>query len=85
LTVFYFGIVFDFFVYLLNKIRLMAQNYFYNAVLLFFLFSMSLSAQDTKQQTKLQDTSLIEGLNLYPNPVSNGKVYVSTKMILIKK
>jgi hypothetical protein len=56
----------------------MAQNYFYNAVLLFF-FSMSLSAQDTKQQTKLQDTSLIEGLNLYPNPVSNGKVYVSTK------
>jgi hypothetical protein len=40
---------------------------------------MSLSAQDTKQQTKLQDTSVIEGLNLYPNPVSNGKVYVSTK------
>jgi hypothetical protein len=63
----------------------MAKNYFYSAVLLFFLFSMSLSAQDTKQQTKLQDTSLIEGLNLYPNPVSNGKVYVSTKMILIKK
>jgi hypothetical protein len=57
----------------------MAQNYFYNALLMFFLFSMSLSAQDTKQQTKLQDTSLIEGLNLYPNPVSNGKVYVSTK------
>jgi hypothetical protein len=57
----------------------MAQNYFYNAILLFFLFSVSLSAQDTKQQTKLQDTSLIEGLNLYPNPVSNGKVYVSTK------
>jgi hypothetical protein len=62
----------------------MAKNYFYNAVLLFFL-SMSLSAQDTKQQTKLQDTSVIEGLNLYPNPVSNGKVYVSTKMILIKR
>jgi hypothetical protein len=57
----------------------MAQNYFYSAVLLFFLFSMSLSAQDTKQQTKLQDTAVIEGLNLYPNPVSNGKVYVSTK------
>jgi hypothetical protein len=75
--VFYFSI-FDFFVYLLNKIKLMAKNYFYSAVL-FFLFSMSLSAQDTKQQTKLQDTSLIEGLNLYPNPVTNGKVYVSTK------
>jgi hypothetical protein len=60
----------------------MAKNYFYNAVLLFFLFSMSLSAQDTKQRNCR--TSLIEGLNLYPNPVSNGKVYVSTKMILIK-
>jgi hypothetical protein len=57
----------------------MAKNYFYSAVLLFFLFSMSLSAQDTKQQTELQDTAVIEGLNLYPNPVTNGKVYVSTK------
>jgi hypothetical protein len=57
----------------------MAKNYFYSALLLFFLFSMSLSAQDTKQQTKLQDSAVIEGLNLYPNPVSNGRVYVSTK------
>jgi hypothetical protein len=73
----------DFFVYLLNKIKLMAKITF--IVHPVFLFSMSLSAQDTKQQTKLQDTSVIEGLNLYPNPVSNGKVYVSTKMILIKK
>jgi hypothetical protein len=57
----------------------MAQNYFYNAVLLFFLFSMSLSAQDTKQQTA--GTSLIEGLNLYPNP----SICFHKKMILIKK
>jgi hypothetical protein len=40
---------------------------------------VSLSAQDTKQQPKLQETSVIEGLNLYPNPVSDGKVYISTK------
>jgi hypothetical protein len=39
---------------------------------------MSLSAQDTKQQTKLQDTAVIEGL-LVSQPRSNGKVYVSTK------
>jgi hypothetical protein len=57
----------------------MAKNYFYSAILLVFFFSMSLSAQDTKQQPKLQETSVIEGLNMYPNPVSNGKVYISTK------
>jgi len=57
----------------------MAKNYFYIAILLVFFFSVSLSAQDTKQQPKLQETSVIEGLNLYPNPVTNGKVYISTK------
>jgi hypothetical protein len=46
---------------------------------------MSLSAQDAKQLTKLQETSVIEGLNLYPNPVSNGKVYISTKNDAIKE
>ncbi|WP_050979833.1 T9SS type A sorting domain-containing protein [Flavobacterium sp. ACAM 123] len=40
---------------------------------------MGISAQDTKQQPRLQETSVIEGLNLYPNPVSSGKVYISTK------
>jgi hypothetical protein len=57
----------------------MAKNYFYSAILLVFFFSMGLSAQDIKQQPRLQETSVIEGLNLYPNPVSNGKVYISTK------
>ncbi|MFT5713559.1 MAG: hypothetical protein ACJA0Q_001900 [Saprospiraceae bacterium] len=57
----------------------MTKNYFYSALLLVFFFSLNLSAQDVKQQPKLQETSVIEGLNLYPNPVSNGKVYISTK------
>ncbi len=57
----------------------MAKNYFYSVILLVFFFSLSLSAQDMKQQPKLQETSVIEGLNLYPNPVSNGKIYISTK------
>jgi adenylate kinase family enzyme len=57
----------------------MAKNYFYITILLVFFFSMSLSAQETKQQTKLQESSVIEGLNLYPNPVTNGKVNISTK------
>jgi len=40
---------------------------------------MGLSAQEAKQQPKLQEAASIEGLNLYPNPVSNGKVYISSK------
>ena len=58
---------------------MMAKNYFYITLLLVFSFVMSVSAQETKQQSKLQETTNIEGLNLYPNPVSNGKVYITSK------
>lgn len=58
---------------------MMAKNYFYITILLVFFFSLSSSAQEAKQQSKLQETNAIEGLNLYPNPVSNGKVYITSK------
>jgi hypothetical protein len=83
--VFFWYNVWIFFVYLLINIKLMKQNYFYSAILLVFFFSLSTNAQDAKQQPKLQETSIIEGLNLYPNPVSNGKVYISTKNDLEKE
>lgn len=35
-------------------------------------------AQETKAQSKNQDL-LIEGLSFYPNPVSNGKIYLTSK------
>lgn len=57
----------------------MAKNYFYSVLLLVFLLTLSSNAQDTKQLPKTQQATTIEGLNLYPNPVSNGKVYISTK------
>ena len=63
----------------------MAKNYFYIITLLVFFFTVSLSAQDIKQQPKLQETATIEGLNLYPNPVSNGKVYITSKNDLDKE
>jgi hypothetical protein len=63
----------------------MKKNYFYTIILLVFFFSLSLSAQETKQQQKLQETTTIEGLNLYPNPVSNGKVYISSRNDLDKE
>ena len=57
----------------------MAKNYFYIITVLVLLFSLSVTAQETKQQPRAQETATIEGLSLYPNPVSNGKVYISTK------
>lgn len=63
----------------------MTKNYFYIATLLVFFFTLGLSAQETKQQSKLQEATSIEGLNLYPNPVSNGKVYITSKNDLDKE
>ena len=62
----------------------MAKNYLYSILLLIFFFSVSVSAQDMKQQSKSQETSVIEGLSLFPNPVSNGKVYITSKNDLDK-
>lgn len=60
----------------------MTKNYFYIIILLFCFFSLSSNAQESKQ-SKSQDTS-IDGLSLYPNPVSNGKVYITSKSGLDK-
>ena len=63
----------------------MTKNYFYSTLLVLFFCSVSVSAQETKQQFRLQESTSIEGLNLYPNPVSNGKVYITTKNDLDKE
>ncbi|KLT68091.1 T9SS type A sorting domain-containing protein [Flavobacterium sp. ABG] len=64
----------------------MAKNYFYIIILLAFFFTVSSSAQDSKQTSKPQDGSAtIEGLSLYPNPVTNGKVYITSKNDLEKE
>ncbi|MNE42876.1 hypothetical protein D3C80_1370260 [compost metagenome] len=63
----------------------MTKNYSYITILLVFFFSLSLSAQEVKPQPKLQETTSIEGLSLYPNPVSNGKVYITSKNDLDKE
>ncbi|TDD99876.1 T9SS type A sorting domain-containing protein [Flavobacterium cellulosilyticum] len=57
----------------------MAKKYFYITILLAFFFTLSGSAQESKQQSKIQESTSIEGLNLYPNPASNGKVYITSK------
>ena len=67
------------------QIHAMAKNYFYITFILAFFFSVSVSAQDSKQLPKPQDNTTIEGLSLYPNPVINGKVYISSKNDLEKE
>ena len=50
----------------------MAKKYFYTLLLTAFFGSMGIYAQDSKAST-------IEGLSLYPNPVTGGRVSISTK------
>ncbi|WP_366518003.1 T9SS type A sorting domain-containing protein, partial [uncultured Flavobacterium sp.] len=59
---------------------------FYTILLAVFLVSLTASAQENKPQqpNKTQETT-IEGLSFYPNPVSNGKVYITSKSSLAKE
>jgi hypothetical protein len=56
----------------------MVKNYFYITLLAAIFFTTNILAQDNKQPKTLENAS-IEGLSLYPNPVSTGKVYVTSK------
>jgi len=59
----------------------MKKSYLYIASFLFCLFSLTVAAQD--KQGKVQDNG-IDGLSFYPNPVSNGKIYITSKSSLDK-
>ncbi len=62
----------------------MTKNYSHIIILFFaLLFSVPFLAQEIQSQSKNQDT-MIEGLNFYPNPVSNGKIYITSKLGLEK-
>ncbi len=54
----------------------MDRNYF-SSTLFFLLFSLVSFAQDGKQQG--------ETLGFYPNPVSNGKIYITSRTSLDKE
>jgi hypothetical protein len=60
----------------------MAKKYFYTIILLFCFLGENALAQENKP--KPQETT-IEGLSFYPNPVSNGKVYITSKSTLDKE
>lgn len=58
----------------------MPKNYFYILLIALSLFSGAAMAQESKQPQ-----ASIDGLNFYPNPVSNGKIYITTKSSLEKE
>lgn len=58
----------------------MTQKYFYLLMLTVFL-AFGTHAQEPKSKTSVA----IEDLNLYPNPVSNGKIYITSKNVSSKE
>ena len=61
--------------YLQQPNVLMTKNYLYIILLFCFLSSASMLGQEGKPASRAN----IEGLTFYPNPVSNGKIYISSK------
>ena len=58
---------------------IMAKKYFYIIALLSLFATANGFAQDTKPQSKPSEETTIEGLSFYPNPVSGGKIYITSK------
>lgn len=63
----------------------MKKIYYHITLLMILFFALTGSAQESKQQSRIQESTSIEGLSLYPNPVSSGKVYITTKNDLDKE
>jgi len=75
---------FEFIFYTFTKSNIhMVKNYSILFILLFMFSSLTSSAQDIKQPRPQETT--IEGLSFYPNPVSNGKLYITSKLSLDKE
>lgn len=58
----------------------MLKNYFYTLLVLFCLASGGAYAQESKQPAPAT-----ESLSFYPNPVNNGKIYITSKTTLEKE
>ena len=57
----------------------MPKNYFYIALLFLMFSTTSVVAQEIKSSSRAQENA-IEGLTFYPNPVSTGKIYITSKL-----
>jgi hypothetical protein len=59
---------------------MMLKNYFYTILVLFCFASGAAFAQDSRQPGPAA-----ESLSFYPNPVNNGKIYITSKTTLDKE
>lgn len=62
----------------------MVKKYAYIIILFFFFFSFESFSQESKGATSKLETG-IEGLSIYPNPTSTGKIFITSKASLDKK
>lgn len=61
----------------------MKKKYLYYALFLFLFFTLGAFAQESRGSIeRTQET--IEGLNIYPNPVSTGRIFITSKSSLNK-
>lgn len=66
----------NYFIYICNNLyNAMKKNYFYTLILFFTFGFLSAFAQDNKSVGRTGD----DALSFYPNPVSNGKIYITSK------
>ena len=59
------------------------KNYLYFFCLPAFI-SISASGYSQISEPSISNNEIIEDLSIYPNPVSNGKIYITTKLNLTK-
>lgn len=65
---------------------LMKKKYFYPLLLVCFLFfSATAFAQQSISTSNSEITKDIEGLSIYPNPVSNGKIFITSTLNQVKE
>lgn len=62
----------------------MKKNYILTLILAFCLFTFEGYSQESKSAMGNSQEPTIEGLSIYPNPVSNGKLYITSKLALEK-
>jgi len=69
------------------QIELIMRKQYYFALLFlsFFFFVTTNYAQSTINTSTMQTTEDIAGLNIYPNPVSNGKIYITSALNFAKE
>jgi hypothetical protein len=62
----------------------MKKNYILTLIIAFCLFTFGGYSQESKSAMGNSQEPTIEGLSIYPNPVSNGKLYITSKLGLEK-